>query len=79
MVTAMALAPAPSPIAVLGTAWTWNLGAPSQTSPPCRLVSLHIASTGLGGGQVAQCPDPARDVGCEENQVPCPRAGLCCS
>lgn len=51
MVTAIALAPALSPIAILGTVWTWNLGAPSQTSPPCRLASLHIASTGLGEGK----------------------------
>lgn len=67
METAMALAPDPSPLAVLGTALTWDLGAPSQTSPPGRraCVPPHCFSR-PGGGQLAQCPDSARDVGCEE-------------
>lgn len=78
MATAMALAPAPSLISVLGTAWTWNLGAPYQTSPPSLQACVPpCCFSRPGGGRVAQCPDPARDVGCEEDQVPRPRAVLC--
>lgn len=77
MVAAMALAPAPSPIAVLGTAWMESGG--SLSDRPSLQVSIPpYCFNRPGGGQVAQCPDPARDVGCEEDQVPCPRE-LCCA
>lgn len=77
MVAAMALAPAPSPIAVLGTAWMESGG--SLSDKPSLQVSIPpYCFNRPGGGQVAQCPDPARDVGCEEDRVPCPRE-LCCA
>lgn len=76
MVTAMALAPAPSPRAVLGAAWTRNLGAPSD-KPSLQACVPPYCFSRPGGGQVAQCPDPTRDAGCEEDQVPRPRAVPC--
>lgn len=74
MVAAMALAPAPSPIAVLGTAWTWNLGAPPQTSPPCRFTSLHIASTGLGEGKWLSAQTQPEMLGVKRIRCPAPES-----
>lgn len=78
MATAMALAPAPSLISVLGTAWTWNLRAPYQKAlPPCRLVSLHIASAGLGEGEWLSAQTQLEMLGVK--RIRCPAPELCCA